>query len=468
MPCHSMCQATANEHSDGDPSGSDASARRNYTLGVISAAPGTVAGGAFLNPDLVLVGLIMALTTSMSEETRWILASLVPVISKLGILAPQLLFGSFLEHRPRKRPYWFALGAGRVGALLAMAVAIILMARDANSWTITAFFGAYLAFSTCIGAGYLVLLDLSGQMIPSGRVGRYFGTRGLLGQGFAALIAWIAVQPMLAGLDSPWNYVTMVLVAAGLLAAEAILFGMCREVAATSPPRRTTLSESLRRGFGWMKTSPNYQVCFWMRPIFRINYLNLALFVPCLADARGAAEAVLLGGILVGVIKVSQVATSFAWGKLADRRGSRPCFMAAGTSYLIVPGLTLLARQLPGLFHLDVPGLPGGLDLPLSVYFVALAIFGAGNQAMIVGNTRFLLSSAPPHRRISYVGFLNTTTCPLALLPLAGAWIATKVGFEALLGSLLVAGAIYLLLALRIDEPAFNSPPAPSEPAANP
>ncbi len=445
--------STHNPPADDDP---PSNGGRNYLLGVISGAPGIVAGGAFLHPELVLVGLIMALTASLAENTTLILAALVTVVSKLGILAPQLLFGSFMEHRSRKRPYWFALGAGRVVSLLALAAAIALMARDANTWTITAFFAAYFAFSTCIGAGYLVLLDMSAKMIPTGRVGRYFGTRGFLGQGLAALAGWFAVQPMLAGVRPPLNYIVMVLVAAGLFAAEAILFGMCREAPATGTPRRTTLGESLRRGFRWLKTSRNYRIYFWMRVTFRLNYLSLALFIPYgkekLSGARGVTDVLLLGGFLVGVMKVSQVLTSFAWGKLADRRGSRPCFMAAGAAYLIAPTLGLLAPRFPQLFHLDIPRLPGGLDLPLSVYFVALAVFGAGNQAMIIGNTRFLISSAPAHRRISYVGFLNTVTGPLALLPVAGAWVAAKVGFEALLGSLLVAGVAYFLLASQIRE----------------
>ena len=49
------------------------------------------------------------------------------------------------------------------------------------------------------------------------------------------------------------------------------------------------------------------------------------------------------------------------------------------------------------------------------------------------------------------MGFANTVTSPLTLLPLAGAWLASVAGMDALFTVILFAGMAYLLLALLLD-----------------
>jgi len=99
---------------------------------------------------------------------------------------------------------------------------------------------------------------------------------------------------------------------------------------------------------------------------------------------------------------------------------------------LLLPG----APGVPGgaasaaLFSVAIPLTKVVLDLPLAMYFVALIVVGAAIQGDVIGGGRFLVVNAPPARRISYMGFLNTVTSPLTLLPFAGAavmryWSAT-------------------------------------------
>ena len=58
-------------------------ARRNQVLGISSGALANLAG-AFLSPELIVVGMIYALTRSA------FLVALVPIVVKIGMLAPQL------------------------------------------------------------------------------------------------------------------------------------------------------------------------------------------------------------------------------------------------------------------------------------------------------------------------------------------------------------------------------------------
>jgi hypothetical protein len=84
-------------------------------------------------------------------------------------------------------------------------------------------------------------------------------------------------------------------------------------------------------------------------------------------------------------------------------------------------------------------------------------------QASIIGGNRFLIRNAPPHRRISYVGFMNTITSPLALLPLVGAWVANTFGMTALFAGILSGGVLAIAAAVymrpeRTDEAPADAP----------
>lgn len=452
-----MAQATANEQPDttghDDPPGT---ARRNYRLAVASGAFGT-AGFDCIHPELILVGLMLALTRSVT------LAALVTVISKAGVLAPQLLVGTRLEHRHWKRPYFVAFSSVRLAALAVMAFAIAMLGRGVTPWRLTLFFGAYLASCLCIGSGHVVYMDLVGRMIPTGRVGSFIGMRHFAGGAASAIIGLAVIQPVLAHLPTPTNYFVLACLGVALGAVHVVLFGLCREPVSTPATSSTTLGQSLRRGFGWLKTDRNYRIFLALRVTFRINYLGLAFFIPYgkeLAAGRDPAAIAILGGIMVTVHKVCRTFSSLVWGRLADGRGYRSCLVAAGVFFTVAPALALLAPHLPRGFAVAIPGTGATLDLPLVVYLLGLGTFGAAFQGLIVGGNRFLITNAPPHRRISYVGFLNTVTVPLTLLPLAAAALAGTLGLTTLFALILVGGLTYILLALRMRE---NDPPPESD-----
>ena len=452
-----MAQATANEQPDttghDDPPGT---ARRNYRLGIASGAFGT-AGFDCIHPELILVGLILALTRSVT------LAALVTVISKAGVLAPQLLVGTRLEHRHWKRPYFVAFSAVRLAALAVMAVTIAMLARGVTPWRLTLFFGAYLVSCLCIGSGHVVYMDIVARMVPTGRVGSFIGMRHFAGGAASAVVGLVVIQPVLGRLPSPTNYFVLACVGVALGAVHTVLFSLCREPVSTPATSSTTLGQSLRRGFGWLRTDRNYRIFLALRVTFRINYLGLAFFIPYgkeLVAQRDPAAIAILGGIMVAVHKVCRTFSSLVWGRLADGRGYRACLVAAGVLFIVAPALALLAPQLPGGFAAAIPGTGATLDLPLVTYLLGLGALGAAFQGLIVGGNRFLITNAPPHRRISYIGFLNAVTVPLTLLPLAAAALAEALGLTTLFALLLVGGLTYVLLALRMRE---NDPPPESD-----
>jgi hypothetical protein len=478
--------------------------RRNYVLGTLNGIVGAVSMD-FIHPELILAGLVMALTGSY-----WLVA-LVTIINKAGSLVPQLQVGAYVEHKPRKRPFYVALTLVRLAAAAVLLVAIHSMPAGA-AWTLAAFFAAYLVWCVCGGAGHVIFLDMVGRLIPLRRVGTFFGTREFWGGILSLVAGWLIIQPILdsnrglvareaaprptapsppdaydphAGAPAPSaassvaarrvadplvrtrvadNYLLLAAVGGALSVLAMTLLAASREEPGPRARRPTTLRESLRRGFRWLREDPDYRAYFWLRISFRITYLALAFFIPFgVARLRYTAHplgVVALGGIMLATIKGSRVLASALWGRVVDRLGDRACLVAAGSLFSLGPALMLLAPVLPHAFSLRVPFTDAVLDLPLAAYLVALAVVGAAFQASIIGGNRFLIGHAPPHRRISYVGFLNTVTSPLTLLPALGALVAQTLGVTALYVGIAGGGILFLVWALRLspDRPDTETP----------
>jgi MFS family permease len=435
--------------------------RRNYVLGVLNGALGTVAYD-FIHPDLILAGLVFALTRPLYGDTwAMFVVSVLSVINKGGSLLPQLYVSSMLEHRSRKRPFYVMLTFLRGFGTVILLVAIWLMASRVDWMTLGLFFAAFFIVAFCMGAGHVITLDMFGRMIQMERIGTFLGTREFLGGAMSFVAGLLVVQPILnrgqAGGDPSvlasndfWLGViggSLTLIAMGFLI-------MCHEEEGPRAKRRTTFAESLIRGYRWLKRNPNYRAYFWLRVAFRINDLAMTFFIPYgatkLKTTGDTASVVVLGGVLVATFKLSRVISSALWGWTVDRYGDRACLVWTGVCFVTAPLLALLAPALPDVFSVPIPFSDASLDLPLLVYLGALSAIGAAYQGSIIGGNRFLIGRAPPRRRLSYIGFLNTVTSPLTFLPVLGAFIAGSLGVTTLFVAIVGGGFLYLFYAMRI------------------
>ena len=424
-------------------------ARRNQVLGISSGALANLAG-AFLSPELIVVGMIYALTRSA------FLVALVPIVVKIGMLAPQLWAGSRMEHLPRKMPYYTRMIQVRAAGFVAMVLAIWLLTRGVNVASLALLYASLLVINACGGAGHVLQMDVIGRMIPARRLGSFLGARSLWGTLSAAVAGLVIVQPVLVKLSTPWNYMLLGTVGGMLAIASMIVFTRCREADGPSARRKATLAESFRRGFGWLRTDRNYRAFFIYRIAFRMSFLSLIFFIPYgsekLAIERPEGLAI-LGGLLIAVKQVSQVITSAIWGRMADRRGFRVCLIGSAGMFTLAAVLALLAPALPGTFTVTIPGMAMPLDLPLTVLLLAMPLIGAAVQGAIIGDNHFIVSSAPPKRRPSYLGFVNTVTSPLSMMSLVAAAMARALGFSAVYWLVIVGGVLGLLAAATMKGP---------------
>ncbi len=437
-------------------------ARGNHIRGV---AAGVFAETAreFIHPEIILTGLVYALTRSA------VLAAMVPVINKIGIMGPQLIFGARVEHLPRRRPAFIIVTVVRSVAVFALAGSIGLLAiRGATAGALATFYLAYLVMCAASSCGHVVFMDMIGRLIPGNRVASFIGLRMVLGGVLAMAVAFLVIQPILTAVATPYNYLLLSAAGAVLVVIDMSIWCTARECPGPAAAQRARFTESLRRGFTWLREDARYRKFFWTRIGFRVSYLGLAFFIPFgeqQLSREGATGVALLGGILVGTQRISSILASALWGKVADRMGSRFTLIWAGLLLAAAPLLAVSATVVPRLYDVPLPGIDRGLDPPLTVYLLALVLLSFGVRAQVLGGQRLLITNAPPDRRPTYLSFLNTLVSPLTLLPLAGAWLAHLAGMTTLFLVAMVGGLVTLAAAFTMagDVPTAPAPVVESE-----
>jgi MFS family permease len=427
------------------PSPGEKHVRRNYRLGIIGGAIATTAND-FIEPDLILAGLIYASTGSK------LLVGILAIMNKLGGLGPQLLAGSLLEHRKDKMSWYIGAMIIRAFALASLTGSIFMLAKGFSAGALTMFMLSFLVICICGGFAYVITMDMIGRMIPSERLGRYLGIRNFGGQTVAILAGIFVIQPIL-GTGDKYSYFILAIIGSILVILSMTLMSMCKDHEHKTARRPSSLLISLRRGFKWMRLDRNYRLFFWQRVMFRFEYIGLAFFIPYGKDVlmkESTTNIAILGGVMVATMKASRIVASLMWAKTMDPRKCKICLMCGGVGFAAASVLALCAPVLPTLYHIDLPMTHLDLTLPLTIYLLALATLGLANESLNIGGDTFVMTSAPGHRRLSYVAFTNTVTSPLTLLPLAAAWVANLLGVTSLFVMVLASGLTTVWLARKM------------------
>jgi hypothetical protein len=435
--------------------------RRNYLLGVWSGTIGTAAYD-FIHPDLILAGLVFALTSrAFGSDWAFFLVAFLSIINKGGSLLPQLYVSSRLEHHARKRPFYILLTVVRALGAVMLLGSMALLAWRVDWLTLSLFYLSFLVISVCMGAGFVITLDMFGRMIRLDRIGTFLGTREFWGNALSLVGGLVVITPILERCrDSDdtnllvFSYFWLVAIGTSLTVVAMVLLILCHEEPGPRAKRRGTLVQSLIRGWRWVKRNADYRAYLWLRISFRFTDLGMTFFIPYgvekLSATGSVAEVALLGGVMVAVFKLSRVLSSALWGWMVDRRGDRSCLIGTGLCFTLAPMLALAAPLMPACFSAPLPLTEARMDLPLAVYLLALVVMGAAYQGSIIGGNRFLIGRAPPRRRLSYIGFLNTVTSPLTLMPLVAAVVAATLGVTTLFIVIVGGGLLYLYWALRV------------------
>jgi len=436
----------ADDRADGDAraANGDIFIRRNYLLGIANGAIGRM-GFAFINPSLILAAFIYEQTESNT------LVGLIATLGALGVFFPQLYISRLIEHLPRKKPFYIGAMVLRIASLGCMGITMLLAGTTGSSWPLVLFFVSFVLLRAGDAAGALPFFDIVGQTITPVRLGRFFAWRGILGDSLGLAAGYMIVQPVLRGVPSPYDYPLLVGCGLVLMTVAWLTFSLSDEEESPNPPRERGLRQTLVEAARVLSVEPNYRRLFTIRMLTRVAGLTQAFYVPYGIERLGAVE---VSGIYITCMAASRIASSFVWGRISDSRGNRLCLIGAGALFALSPVAALAAPHLPAAFAIKLPYTAAILDLPLTAYLVGLGFFGAAIGANMIGVNAFMIESAPPGRRPSYMAFLNTVTSPLAVLPLvAGALIDGGVlELDTLFICIATAGVLSFLTAARLEE----------------
>jgi uncharacterized membrane protein YeaQ/YmgE (transglycosylase-associated protein family) len=427
------------------PSPQDKHIRRNYLLGVIGGTIATTAND-FIEPDLILAGFVYAATGSK------VLVGILAIMNKLGGLGPQLLAGSLLEHRKDKMSWYVGAMVIRAFALAALTASIFKLGNGFSTAALTMFMLSFLMICVCGGFSYVITMDMTGRMIPAEKLGRYLGIRNFGGQTVAVIAGVLVIQPILSK-GGAHSYFVLAIIGSVLVLTSMFMMSMCKDHEHKTARRPSSLLISLRRGFKWMRLDRNYRLFFWQRVMFRFEYIGLAFFIPYGKDVlmkESTVSIAILGGVMVATMKASRIVASLMWAKTMDPRKCKLCLACGGAGFAIASLLALMAPILPTVYHVAMPMTHLDMTLPLTIYLLALATLGLANESLNIGGDTFVMTSAPGHRRLSYVAFTNTVTSPLTLLPLAAAWVANLLGVTSLFVMVLASGLTTVWLARKM------------------
>jgi len=363
---------------------------------------------ATLDPNTIFPALVTTLV-----DSKTVFGLLYSIM--LGVpFVFNIVFGHYLQDKPRKKPYLLLAVYLRVSSFLGMAAFTYFFANSAPVLVLVSLFGWIFLFSFSGGFASLAYADIIGKLAPKGTRGGLFASKQ-----FAASIAMLLGGVLVAGLlalDSlpyPKDYALVLTIGAAGLFVAALAFWFIRED--SSPP----VDEKKEDFWQFLRQVPS----IGRRDRGFLRFIiggNLASFSPMLLpvyiifamDSFPAAQDYVGRFLLFQII--GAIISNLYWGILSQRKGSKRvvqnCIFLGG----IIPILALVLRPLgPDAFAL---------------VFLLVGFVVSGRR---VGFEPYLLDMAPEDRRTIYVGINGTLNVSMVLLPALGGLFIDGLGFTA-------------------------------------
>ena len=397
-------------------------------------------------------GFFLALTTAMLDLNTVfpaLVASLVDSKAVFGLLYSIMLgvpfvfnivFGHYLQDKPRKKPYLLLGIYLRTAAFLGMAIFTLLWAREHPLLLLLSLFGWVFLFSLSGGFASLAYADIMGKMVPKGPRGRLYATKQFASS-LALLLGGLLVARLLAldGLPYPSNYAILLTIGGlGLFVAALAFWFIPEEKEEPWVEEKESLGQFIRKVPEIVRRDRAFLRFILAANLSSVSLMLLPFYILFAQDTFH------LGPEWVGRFLVFQtlgvILSNLVWGLLSHRGGSRVvvrvCILTGG----IIP---LVALLLPALG-------PGAFGL----VFVLVGFVMSGRK---VGFEPYLLDLAPEDRRSIYVGINGTLNFSRVLLPALSGFLIDAMGFPVTFGMTVVVMALAYLLLGAPKEPAIPS-----------
>lgn len=387
-------------------------------------------------------GFFLALTTAMLDLNTVfpaLVSTLVDSKAVFGFLYSimvgvpfvfNIVFGHYLQDKPRKKPYLILGIYLRATAFLGMALFTLLWARENPLLLLVSLFGWVFLFSFSGGFAGLAYADIMGKMVPRGSRGRLYATKQFVSS-LALLLGGILVARLLAleSLPYPSNYALLLAIGGvGLFVAALAFWFISEEPAERGMEAKESFWQFIRKVPEIVRGDRAFLRFILAANLSSVSLMLLPFYI------LFAQDAFQLGPEWVGRFLILQtvgvILSNLVWGYLSHRRGSRVvvrvCILTGG----MVPLMALLLRPLgPESFAL---------------VFLLVGFVMSGRK---VGFEPYLLDLAPEDRRTVYVGINGTLNFSMILLPALSGLLIDALGFTLTFGMTVVVMAVaYLLL----------------------
>lgn len=406
----------------------DTNLRWNFTMGLLHGIFFN-GGMAFSNPTTILSVFLNIFTHSK------IIVGLFSSVMNSGNILPQLFVANRLESKIYKKPVLVMAITIRALCWGLLGLITYFSGRSHPLIIITSLFFLLTLFSFMGGVASVPFTDIWGKAVPSTLRGRFFGYRQLFG-GLLAIGAGFIVKYILGNknLIFPDNYAFLFLFSFIFISISYLALGSVKEPVEEVYKNKLTFKDFLKKAFGILKSNRNYRTFLIIQILIGANGLILPFYVLYARNIIGVEEKMI--GMYVSAQMLGSTLSNILWAYLSDYVGNKKVIQINAFISLLIPAVALLInRQLQGLFLL---------------LFTLIGFSMAGGA---IGYTNFLLDTALPKDRPTYISLNGTITVPVILFPLIGGIAIQYTSYKFLLIITMPVILTGFILSLWLREP---------------
>lgn len=407
--------------------------RWNFTVNLLDWVFFSV-GMSFASLNTVLPAFARHLTSSN------LLIGLIPSLSTLGWLLPQILIANFTQKLRRKKDLIIFSGLGERIPWLFLFL-IVMFLSSPSSLLLVIFFILYTLFCFSGGIAGPAWQDMLAKVIPLKKRGRFFGWSNFLAGGVSIFGAFLSIY-LLRSFPFPKNFALCFLFAFIATSVSYVFFVLIREPVYPVKNKKSSFKEYFRQLPTLIRKDRNF-VSFLISTIFlSFGAMATSFFAVHAMNKLTLPDSQI--GIFTLLLLTGQTISSILWGYLGDKKGYK-LIMELGTLLTILAILLAVFSSSIYLFY--------------GVFF----IFGWAFSASFISTMGVVLEFSTPELRPTYIALANTVKAPfMSLSPLLGGFLADKISFPFVFIFtifILLGGILYL--AFLVKEPRHLPPPLP-------
>ena len=411
--------------------------RRNYRWNFIAHLLEWVSftmGMSFVSLNTVLPAFARHLTSSN------FLIGVVPSLTTLGWLLPQILIANFIQKLRRNKDLLiFSALAERISWFF-LFLAIVLL--SSSSLLLATFFALYALFCFSKGIGSPAWDDMLAKIIPLRKRGRFLGWTNFLAGGVSIFGAFLSIY-LLKNFPFPKNFALCFLFAFSAAAISYVFLTLIKEPAYPVKRRESSFKEYFLRLPSLLKKDKNFSSFLIAGALLSCGAMATSFFAVHAMNKLTLPDSQI--GVFTLLLLSGQTISSILWGYLGNKKGYK-LVMEAG---ILLTILSILLAVFSSSIYL---------------FYVVFFTFGWSFSASIISSIGVVLEFSTPDMRPTYIALSNTIRAPfMSLSPLLGGFLADRVGFPLVFVItifIILAGLLYLVFLVK--EPRHLPPSLPA------